>query len=230
MNKTTWIIFSAVAVGILAILIVSSGSSKINVSTVNTSFMQTANDQDGNIADHIFGKEGSKVTLIEYGDFQCPGCGQIHPQIRKIVEQYKDQLQFVFRNYPLTTIHANAKSAASAVEAAGLQGKYWEMHNKVYETQSSWNTLSITDRNTLFTKYANELGLNTDQFTTAMASTDVTKKINFDAALAKKDEVAGTPTFILNGIQLNQNIWGDETKMKEAINVELKKADIALPN
>lgn len=192
--------------------------------------MQTANDQDGNIADHIFGKEGSKVTLIEYGDFQCPGCGQIHPQIRKIVEQYKDQLQFVFRNYPLTTIHANAKSAASAVEAAGLQGKYWEMHNKVYETQSSWNTLSITDRNTLFTKYANELGLNTDQFTTAMASTDVTKKINFDAALAKKDEVAGTPTFILNGIQLNQNIWGDETKMKEAINVELKKADIALPN
>lgn len=230
MNKTTWIIFSAVAIGILAILIVYSGSSKINVSSVNTSFVQTANEQNGNIADHVFGKEGSKVTLIEYSDYQCPGCASAHPKIKSIIEYYKNQIQFVPRNFPLTTIHANAKSAASAAEAAGLQGKFWEMHDKIFETQSSWNTLSVTDRNTLFTKYADELGLNTDQFIAAMASTDVTKKINYDVALGKKDGVVGTPTFILNGVTLDSAVWSDDIKFKEAINAELKKANIALPN
>lgn len=230
MNKTTWIIFSATAIGILGLLIIYSGSSKINVSAINTSLVQLANEQNGNIADHVFGKEGSKVTLIEYSDFQCPGCGSAHPLIKSVTEQYKDQLQYISRNFPLTTIHANAKSAAAAAEAASLQGKYWEMSNKIFETQSKWNTLSVTERNDLFVKYADELGLNTTQFTTDMASAAVVKKINFDVALGKKDEVAGTPTLILNGVTLDGKVWGDEAKFKEAINAELKKANTALPN
>lgn len=230
LNKITWIIFSATAVGILALLVAFSSGSKINVSTINTKYIQAASEQNGNIADHVFGKAGSAVTLIEYGDFQCPGCGQAHVKVREITEKYKDQLQFVFRNYPLTTIHANSKSAASAVEASGLQGKYWEMHNKIFESQSSWNTLSVSDRTDLFVKYADELGLNTKQFTADMASTNVAQKISYDVAIGKKDEVAGTPTFILNGVTLEQSTWGDATKLQEAIDAELKKANIALPN
>lgn len=191
--------------------------------------MQTSNEQDGNISDHVFGKAGSAVTLVEYGDFQCPGCGRAHVAVREITEKYENQLQFVFRNFPLTTIHANGKAAAGAVEAAGLQGKYWEMHNKMFESQSEWSTLSINDRNKKFVDYADKLGLNVSKFATDMASKEVNQKISYDQALGKKDDVQGTPTFFLNGVRLEQEVWGNKEKFIEAINTELKKASIPLP-
>jgi len=218
-----------ITVGILALLIVFSGNSKLDVSTIDTNTVQTANDQNGNIADHVFGKVGSKVTLIEYGDFQCPPCGNIHPVIKKITEQYKGQLQFVFRNFPIASSHPNAKAAAGAAEAAGLQGKYWEMHNKIYESQASWSSLNSTERTNFFENYAKDLGLDIAKFNTDIAATSINEKINYDYALGKKAGVDATPTFYLNGIKLDQNALGDETKLKETINTELTKAGIALP-
>lgn len=231
MSKIKWIIFSIITIGTFALLIVFSNGPKLNVDTVDVNAIQTANEQDGNIADHIYGNANSTVTLINYGDFQCPGCGQAHPEIKSIIEQYKDQIRFVFRNFPLTTIHANAKAAAGAAEAAGLQGKYWEMFNKIYESQSAWSNLDASERNDFFAKYASDLGLDTAKFNTDLqaAPTTINKKIDYDYALGKKAGVDSTPTFFLDGVKLDSKVWGDSNKLKDAINTELTKAGIELP-
>ncbi len=229
MNKVTWIIFSIITVGILGVLVFMSSSSRIDVSSVDVNAIQEANNQNGNIAEHIYGKADSSVTLINYGDFQCPGCSIAHDLIRKVTEEYKDQLRFVFRNFPLSSIHPNARASAGAAEAAGLQGKYWEMHNKIYENQPAWDTLSGSARSELFISYAREFDLDIDKFNTDIASTAVTKKLNYDYSLGKKAGVEATPTFILNGVMLDAEIWADEDKFKEAIDTELAKASIELP-
>lgn len=229
MGKVGWIIFSVIAVGILAVLIATSGNSKLDVSSVDLNVAHSASENSGNIADHVFGKIDSPVTLIEYGDFQCPGCGGAHPRVKAITEEYKDQLQFIFRNFPLTSIHPNAKAAAAVVEAAGLQGKYWEMHNLVFENQQAWSLLTGTERTDTFDGYARQLGLDITKFSTDWASEAVAQKITFDQALGKKAGVDSTPTFYLNGVKLDQAVWGDDDALRAAINTELTKANIALP-
>ncbi len=229
MNKTAWIIFSLVTVTILGSLVVVSTNNRLDVSKIDTNVIQLASSQDGNIGDHIFGKVDSPVTLIEYGDFQCPGCGAIYPTVKEVTDKYKDQVQFVFRNFPITTAHANAKAAAGAAEAAGLQGKYWEMHDNIYAAQSAWSDLTGTNRSDFFTNFAKQLGLDVDKFNSDIASTAVTSKINYDYALGKKAGVEGTPTFFLDGTKLDSNTWGDKTKFEAALDAELTKAGIALP-
>ena len=231
MTKKTWIIFTVVVIGLFAGLIAYSRNAnpKIDVSKIDANNVQKASEQNGNIADHTFGSKLNKVVLVEYGDFQCPGCGSEHPLIKNLTQLYTDQLTFVFRNFPLTSAHPNAKAAAASVEAAGLQGKYWEMHNIVYEAQGDWNTLSGSDRDAKFLSYAKRLGLDESKFTTDSASSDVLNKIAFDQAIGGKVGVDATPTFILNGTKLDQTVWGDETKFKAAINDELTKAGVALP-
>ena len=137
MTGKTWIIFVAVVVVLFGGLIIWSQKDKLDVAKVNTSKIQPATVQSGNIADHVFGNKNAKVVLIEYGDYQCPGCGSVYPTVKTVTEKYKDNLAFVFRNFPLTNIHPNARAAAAAAETAGLMGKYWEMHDILYENQSS---------------------------------------------------------------------------------------------
>ena len=208
MGKVAWIIFGSVIVVVFGGLIIYSRSANppIDVSNVDTNTVIAASEQNGNIADHTFGNTDSKVTLIEYGDFQCPSCGGAHPQIKSITEDYKDKVAFIYRNFPLTSLHPNAKAAASAVEAAGLQGKYWDMHNLIFESQSEWGTLSGTARTDQFVSYASQLGLDQAKFTTDLAASGVTKKINFDLALGKKLGVNATPTFYLNGEKLSDEV------------------------
>ena len=229
MSKKAWIIFAAVCVLILGSLVALSNSKKVDVSGVDSNKIQTANEQSGNIADHVFGKTDSKVVLIEYGDFQCPGCGGIHPTIKTITEKYKDQVAFVFRNFPITQIHPNALVAASAAEAAGLQGKYWDMHNMIFENQKSWENASVKDRIDIFAKYAQSLDLDTTKFKTDLASENVSKKISYDLAIGKRINVSSTPTFYLGGKEVTNDTWGDPEKLEAAIVAELKKNNIALP-
>jgi protein-disulfide isomerase len=229
LTRNRWIIFIIIAVGILALLIVSSSNSSLNVSNVDATAIQKGNSQDGNIGDHIFGKVGSKVTLIEFGDFQCPPCGNIYPVIKSISEQYTNQLQFVFRNFPIPDLHPNATAAAASAEAAGLQGKYWEMHNKLYEAQNDWSSLSATDRTGFFDNLAKGLGLDMKKVDADMAATDVTSKINYDLALGNKLTVDATPTFILDGKKLDSSAYSTESAFKDTINADLKKAGIPLP-
>lgn len=230
MNKKAWMIFTAVVVLLLGTLIYFSGKNKVNVSNVQTSQLQSASADSGNIADHVFGKADSKVILTEYGDFQCPGCGGMYPKVKTLTEKYQGQIAFVFRNFPIATLHPNARAAAAAAEAAGLQGKYWEMHSKLYENQSAWeNITDLTKRTNFFVDYAKQLGLDTTKFSTDIASTQVNQKINYDQALARKDGVSGTPSFYINGTVINQDTWGDATKFEDALKAELQKQGIALP-
>ncbi len=233
MSKKTWIIFGAICVALLAGLVYISSKDKVNVDNVDTNAIQKATEQSGNIGDHTFGKADSKVMFVEYGDFQCPGCGAAFAPVKAVTEKYKNQIAFVFRNFPLASIHPNARAAAATAEAAGLQGKYWEMHDKLYEGQNTWGSLSSNERTNFFASYAQELGLNVDRFKTDLASQEVNKKINFDQAVGKKVGVNSTPTFFLNGKKMDniyaQNGGIDQDLLDKAIVSALKEAGIELP-
>lgn len=236
MSKKTWIIFVIVVVGLMTSLVLwsKSNSVSIDVSGLSTSTVQTASDQNGNIADHVFGKTDSKVVFIEYGDFQCAACATAYPGVKKVTEEYQDYIAFVFRNFPITSIHPNAKSAAAAVEAAGLQNKYWEMYDLIYSNQSQWESLSITERTDTFVSYANSLGIDTAKFTTDMSSTAINYKIAFDQALAKKDGVDSTPTFYINSAKQDNSILqsiqsGDGSLLKDALDAALIDAGVTPP-
>jgi protein-disulfide isomerase len=227
-SKKTWIIFAAVCIVLLGGLVVLSRKDAVNVSTVDQTKLQAADTANGNIADHVTDLPKSKVTLVEYGDFQCPYCGQAYPQVKKLTTDYASKITFVFRNYPLSSLHPNAKAAAAAAEAAGLQGKYWEMHDKLYETQNEWSSLSTDDRTNKFVEYAKAVGVkDSAKFITDMSADNVNKKINFDLALGNKAGVTGTPTFVLNGTKATDTvssslISGDGTAMRTAIDNLLK--------
>lgn len=223
MGTKGWIIFSVIVVAILGGLVVLSGKDKIDVSKVDQNSIVTASEQTGNIEEHVFGNAKSKVVLIEYGDFQCPACGGAHPNLKRITEEYKDKIAFIFRNYPLTSIHPNARAASAAAEAAGLQGKYWEMHDALYESQDGWSSSDATDRTSFFITQAKSIGVkNLEKFQQDLASKEINKKISFDLALGKKAGASGTPTFVLNGTRLSEEITNDAvggqaTKLEDEI-------------
>lgn len=149
------------------------------------------------LSNNVIGKNSKKVTLVEYGDFQCPACGQYHPIIKQLISEYQNDIQFQFRNFPLQQIHPNARAASRAAEAAAKQNKYWEMHDLLYEQQSGWESSSSTK--TIFEGYAKQLGLNVQKFSTDFASEAVNKTINADYEEGNKQGVTGTPTFFLQG-------------------------------
>ena len=230
MTQKSWIIFGAVVVILFGGLIYLSSKNSIDVSKINTNSVLGATKESGNTADHVFGKRDSKVLLIEYGDYQCPGCGGAYPQLKTVSEKYKDKIAFVFRNYPLTSLHPNARAAAAAAEAAGQLGKYWEMHNILYENQSSWENASGTDRTDIFADYAKQVGLNEQDFRNALTKQNkrINQKINFDMALGKKDGVTGTPTVLLDGKKLtddqtNDLINGKTSGLDKLVQAALKK-------
>src|ERR1700722_5277134 len=151
----------AVIVIVLAGIFIFTGGNKNNSSTSSTS--QPTN--------HVEGQGQDKITLVEYGDYECPFCGEYYPIIQQVQQQYNTQIFFQFRNLPLTELHPNAFAGARAAEAAGLMGKFWQMHdllyqeNEVYysnEKQASW--VSASNPETFFVSFAQQLGLNTAQF------------------------------------------------------------------
>jgi protein-disulfide isomerase len=150
--------------------------------------------------DHVRGAVGAKATLVEFGDFQCPACGAYEPLVRKVLADHKDTLAVVFRHFPLTQIHQNALLAAKASEAAGLQGKFWEMHDMLYDKQGEWSaTLNARD---FMISYAKVLKLDTQKFSTDLGSDAIEKKVLAEYQEGVKLGLMGTPTFFLNGKQL----------------------------
>ena len=172
----------------------------------------------GTPTSHIEGQGKSGVTLVEYGDYQCPFCEQYYPIVKQVQNEFNDQIFFQFRNFPLTQVHQNAFAGARAAEAAALQGKFWEMHDLLYESQSQWSESS--DPTSFFKQYAQQLGLNTAQFNKDYASSKVNDAINADMAAGNKLKISGTPTFFLNGKQINvsANANSFESQIKDAIN------------
>ncbi|OJU88284.1 hypothetical protein BGO17_04590 [Candidatus Saccharibacteria bacterium 49-20] len=180
------------------------------------------------MADHTKGSENNKILLIEYGDYQCPSCSGAYPNVNTLMEEYGDDVTLVFRNFPLTAIHPNARAAAAVAEAAGLQGKFWEMHDKLYVSQNDWSGLDASKRTTVFNSYAQDLGLDMDKFNADVAGKEAGQKINFDMALGKSVDVAATPTFFLNGKKLDDAtssaiVQGDLTAIKAQLDELIKK-------
>ncbi len=165
---------------------------------------------------HIEGSTSTGVSLLEYGDYECPYCGNYFSIVKQVAAQYNDKITFQFRNLPLSQVHPNAFAAARAAEAASLQGKFWQMHDLLYETQSAW--VSSSAPISMFDTYAKQLGLNITQFDRDFASSKVNDAINADMnAFAKTGDVTETPTFYLDGkkIQPGPNV-SDFTSLIDA--------------
>ncbi len=153
-------------------------------------------------SEHTVGAGTSGVTLVEYGDFQCPACGQYFPILQQVKQKYGDEITFQFRHFPLETIHTNARAASRAAEAAGLQGKFWEMHDHLFAYQSEWS--GTNDPISVFENYARTIGVeDIDKFSEDYRSSTVNEIINADLQAGRDLGAQSTPTFILNGKLLN---------------------------
>lgn len=151
---------------------------------------------------------GIVVTLEEFGDYQCPPCGALHPTLKKLKQEFGPNLNFVFRNLPLTTVHKNALAAAQAAEAARVQDHFWEMHDLLYENQDLWKD-DINPR-TIFLKFAADLGLDTARFAHDMDDKQVKLRIEVDQGAAAELGINGTPTVLIDGRQLRPEVTTPE--------------------
>ncbi|MCH7492507.1 DsbA family protein [Patescibacteria group bacterium] len=167
--------------------------------------------------DHVKGSPEAKVVLIEYSDFQCPACGSIYPTVKQLAEEFSDTAQIVYRHYPLRQIHSNAQLAGQASEAASMQGKFWEMHDKLFENQDNWSDKGNPED--LFITYAEEIGLDTAQFGTDLKSDATKDRVNDDFRSGTAAQVSGTPTFFLNGERIDNPSGLDDfrTQLQAAI-------------
>src|SRR5713226_10553445 len=147
---------------------------------------------------HIRGNPNAPVTLEEFGDFECPSCGTYSVELRKIESEFGDRLRVIFREYPLyPTPHKHALIAAQAAEAAGVQSRFWEMHDKLYENQKAWT--EAADVMPLFIDYARQIGLDTDRFGRELNGEIVATRITQDGIRGHARGVTGTPSFFING-------------------------------
>jgi len=220
MNKMKWIIFTVVVVAIFG-GIIAFNKKDDKTFTGDASKAIT----EGEIQDHVFGSLEQKVVLIEYGDFQCPGCRSMYVPVKEVTEKYKDKLTFIFRNMPLTNIHPNALAAATAAEAAGLQGKYYEMHSQLYEAQDSWSGAPIDKRQSIFEGYASQIGLNVDQFKKDLLEIKISDKIARDKTTGVDTfKVDSTPTFVLNGTVIKGSDAVTADKLVKLVEDALKAA------
>ena len=220
MDKKGWIFFAVIVIGLFGILIYRSQGDKAAVDDINPFQIQKPSPANGEIGDHVKNPNSKSLTLIEYGDFQCPGCQAIHPIVENITDEFADDVQFVFRGFPLS-YHANARASLAAANAASLQDHYWEMFDKIYSNGEEWESAGPTERTDIFVRYAKEFDLDIPKFKKDMDSDAVKKKISFDIALARKSNVESTPNFFLDGKKLDpekiNSIEGFRTVIEEAL-------------
>ena len=210
--------FLSILVGIVVVL--------VGIFAFTQHSSNKGNSSGGTPTNHISGQDQKHVTLMEYGDYECPVCGAYYQPLKTAVAQYSQDIYFQFRNLPLTSIHPNAFAAARAAEAAGLQNKYWQMHDALYDNQdpsggSGW----VADRgdvlNDYFVKFAQQIGIsNIAKFKTDYASDQVNGYITADLnAFAKTGQEQATPTFFLDGKYLSNNQLVDSNNLPSAAKI-----------
>jgi len=184
---------------------------------VNKKSTTTTTNVEQNTTNHTYGNGKKGITLVEYGDFQCPACGNYYVIVKQIKEKYKDDVAFQFRHFPLVSAHQNAMVAARAAEAASNQDKFWEMHDLLYENQNYWSSSSSAVK--IFEGYAASLSLDIVRFRQDAASEDANTKIQADFKAGKDAGVTSTPSFILNGkiIENPQSLEAFEKVIEDAI-------------
>lgn len=185
MSKGFWIIVAAIVVIFGGILLFKGDKADAPTNGAAAS-------------NHVVGENTKGVLLVEYGDYECPFCGQFYPIVKQVVEKHKTDIAFQFRNLPLQQNHKNAFVAARAAEAAALQNKFWEMYDLLFQNQAAWAQAS--NAQPTFEQYATQLGLDLDKFKADFASPGVNDTINADIAEFKKTgKPLKTPTFFLDG-------------------------------
>jgi protein-disulfide isomerase len=142
--------------------------------------------------DHSSGPSDAKLTVVEYGDYQCPYCGQAYPIVEQLRSTFADSMRFVFRNLPLADVHPNAEAAAEVAEAVALQGKFWEIHNTLYENQHDLCAKALMG-------YVEAVGADVKEVTKAIADGGPSKRVEADFEGAIRSGANGTPTFFVNG-------------------------------
>jgi protein-disulfide isomerase len=163
------------------------------------------------------GAENAPISIEVFNDYQCPPCAVFNEELEKIGAKHKDDVRIIFRNFPLTHLHQNALSAAQAAEAAGLQGKFSEMINLLYQNQWRWGRSRHASR--LFKSYARKLNLDTERFGRDMKGSYVRERIRLDVARARSLNVSGTPTVLVNGQTMSVGELPDISRtIEEALN------------
>lgn len=207
MSKGFWIIIAAIVVIFGGILLFNGDDSDTQTNGANAT-------------NHVMGQNSKGVVLLEYGDYECAFCGQYYPLVKQVVEKYQSDIAFQFRNLPLQQNHKNAFVAARAAEAAGLQDKFWEMHDLLFQNQSAW--ASASNAQPVFEQYATRLGLDLQKFKADFGSSRVNDIVNADIAEFKKTgQPMKTPTFFLNGQLIEPKSLDDFSRLiDEAIAVQ----------
>jgi len=165
--------------------------------------------------DHSQGPLDAPVTLVEYGDYECPHCGRAYPIVKEIQERLGSGLRFVFRNFPLAELHPHAQHAAEAAEAAAAQGTFWEMHDVIFEHQRA-----LDDRHLI--EHAAALGLDRERFQRELTSHDHAARVREDFLSGIRSGVNGTPTFFINGVRYDDS-WDRQT-LEEALRAAIRPA------
>jgi protein-disulfide isomerase len=171
-----------------------------------------------NSNDNIYGNPFAGVELVEYGDYECPYCGRAYPIVKDIKQQLGGHIKFIFRNFPLRKIHPHAFAASVATEAAALQGKFWEMHDTVFENQKT-----LDDEHILF--FASQLGLDIERFKNDTQQKQLTDKVEKDFESGLRSGVNKTPTFFINGEKYEGEWWdGNFMQYAQSILTGMPKA------
>ncbi|HEX8931603.1 MAG TPA: thioredoxin domain-containing protein [Patescibacteria group bacterium] len=204
-----------IGIGIATLIIVVSAAFLFggNSSPTNTNPKISADQTKILIRPDSYAKDtkGAKITLVEFGDFECPACGAAYPIVTQVLNDYKGKINFVFREFPLPS-HPNGPIGAEAAEAAGAQGKFFEMYDALYQNQKDWGE----DKNPMqfFEKYAKNIGLDVEKFKSEIAANKYSSKIQKDIADGTALNVNATPTFFLNGEQITGGLPYDQFKNK----------------
>jgi protein-disulfide isomerase len=191
-----------------------------NTSPTNTSpaAIPSGPAEPGAEPPHAIGPATAPLTLEEFGDFECPPCGLLHPVLKTMEHEFGDRVRIIFREFPLVPTHPHALAAARAAEAAGLQGKFWEMHDLLYETQKAWH--DAFDVRPIFEGYATRIGLDLERFKRDSVGEIAERRIFLDGKRAHSLGVKGTPTVFLNGREVPFESLAPE-KLRVLINIEL---------
>lgn len=209
-------------IGILTLVILVVGIFFLNKSSAPVAPLTDVSDQSRLIRGDSFqtatDSAQKKVVLVEFGDFECPACGSAHPVLKQLKADYQNDLNVVFRNFPLPQ-HKNAEIAAKAAEAAGVQNKFWPMHDMLFENQSEW--AQSDNPREIFIQYATEIGLNIEQFQKSLDDSALAQKIDRDINDGNASGVGSTPTFFINGKKVN--VLQNFSDLKGYIEDELKK-------
>ncbi|MBR2708804.1 thioredoxin domain-containing protein [Candidatus Saccharibacteria bacterium] len=188
-------------IGVGAFLVIDGNNNATDYTKYDFYSVIAPDKHNGEIGDHVKGDPEAPVLIFEYADFQCPGCASINPRVNKTIEQLDGKLAVVYRSF-LLSYHQNGTAAASAAEAAGLQGYWKEYADKLFLKQSEWEYASSSDRAELFNKYFEEVTDgkgDLEKFNKDIASDQVSKKINFDMGIGKRMDIGGTPAFYIDG-------------------------------